>query len=87
MRLKYLFMAGTAAMLVLGSSAALADRPGQDWIPIEKAISIMKDQGYTQIGKIEADDGRWEGEGIKNGQAYEIQIDPNSGKVIGEKLD
>lgn len=87
METKHFFVAGVAAALILCSSIAMADRPGQDWIPISKVISIMQDQGYTQISKVEADDGRWEGEGMKDGKVYEIDIDPTSGKVIREKLD
>ena len=36
-------------------------------------IEQVLKSGYTQITKIEAEDGRWEGEGIKNGQKMAFQ--------------
>jgi len=41
--------------------------------------------GYTQVTELEADDGRWEGEGIKNGQKMDFHADPNV--ITFEKLD
>jgi hypothetical protein len=43
--------------------------------------------GYSQVTKIEADDGRWEGIGIKNGQKMEFYADPKTGLLVSEKLD
>ncbi len=37
--------------------------------------------------KIEADDGRWEGEGIKNGKKMEFRADPKTGAITHEKPD
>lgn len=77
-----------AAIAGLGvSTVALADRPGDDWISITKAISIVEQHGYSQISEIEADDGHWEGEGIKNGQPHEFHVDPHSGKITKDQAD
>lgn len=35
---------------------------------MEQVKAKVLETGYTQVTKLEADDGRWEGEGIKNGQ-------------------
>ena len=46
---------------------AKADQPGPDWMPAQQVIEQVLKSGYTQVTKLEADDGRWEGEGIKDG--------------------
>ncbi len=86
--LKKTLTALTAAA-ALSAGAAMADRPGADWISIEQALSSAKQAGYTQIHKIEADDaGYWEGEGTKqDNRLYEFRVDGKSGKVIREQLD
>ena len=42
--------------------------------------------GYTQVTELDADDGRWEGEG-KNGQKMDFHADPKTGAITFEKLD
>jgi hypothetical protein len=64
-----------------------ADQPGPDWMPIQQVIEKVLKSGYTQVSKIEADDGRWEGEGIKNGQKMDFHADPKTGEITFEKLD
>ncbi len=77
-----------AAALTLGLAApALADRPGADWIGIEQATQKAKDAGFEQVTEIEADDGRWEAKGVKNGKTYEFHIDPRTGAISNEHLD
>lgn len=83
-----IFLAGSLMLACMAfGSVAIADTPGQDWIPMEKVISIVKDHGYTSISELEADDGHWEGDGIKNGQKYEFHVDPHSGKITKDKPD
>jgi len=43
--------------------------------------------GYTSIREIEADNGRWEGEGIKNGVRMDFHADAKTGTIISEKPD
>ena len=77
-----------AAALALGlATPALADRPGADWISIEQATQKARDAGYAQVTEIEADDGRWEAKGVKNGQTYEFHIDPRTGAISNEHLE
>ena len=68
---------------------AWADQPGADWkVSKDQAEATLKGAGYTQITKIEADDGHWEGEGIKaDGKQYEFKVDPRDGKVVKDELD
>jgi hypothetical protein len=77
-----------ALVLLTGSAgAAFADQPGRDWLTIDQVRQILANAGYTQITELEADDGRWEGEGIKNGQAMDFEIDPHSGRFTKEEVD
>ncbi|PZQ17707.1 MAG: peptidase [Ancylobacter novellus] len=76
-----------AALSLSVAGPALADRPGADWISIEQATQKAKDAGYAQVTEIEADDGRWEAKGVKNGQIYEFHIDPRTGAISNEHLD
>ena len=76
--------------LILSAGAAnvaRADQPGPDWMPSQQVIEKVLTSGYTQVTKLEADDGRWEGEGIKNGQKMEFHADPKTGVITSEKLD
>ncbi|WNV09591.1 PepSY domain-containing protein [Tardiphaga sp. 709] len=75
------------AVLMGAFTMARADQPGPDWMPMEQVKAKLLQSGYSQVTKLEADDGRWEGEGIKNGQKMEFHADPKTGAVISEKLD
>lgn len=81
-------IASLATLGALASAPAWADQPGADWISKEKAEATLKTAGYTQITKIEADDGHWEGEGVKSdGQKYEFHVDPHNGKITKDEID
>jgi hypothetical protein len=79
---------GFAAALSFGCiDLAMADQPGPDWMPAQQVIEQVLKSGYTQVTELEADDGRWEGEGIKNGQKMDFHADPKTGVITFEKLD
>jgi hypothetical protein len=63
---------------VAGSALALADHdvPGADWISKDQVLQKVEAAGYTSIAGLKADDGYWEGKGIKNGKITEFHIDP-----------
>ena len=78
------FFAG--AVLVLGSTNTKAEQPG-----------CGLDAGRTSQAKghavwlharkqVEAYDGRWEGEGTKDGRKMEFHADPKTGQITHEKL-
>ncbi|AME26389.1 MULTISPECIES: PepSY domain-containing protein [Burkholderiaceae] len=68
------------------SSAAFAhDQPGADWISKDAAIAKVKALGYDAV-RLEADDGHWEGEATKQGQFYDIHVDPRSGALTKNEL-
>jgi len=54
---------------------------------MEQVMAKVLQAGYTQVTKLEADDGRWEGGGIKNGQKMDFHADPKTGVITFEKLD
>ncbi len=77
-----------AGSLAIGSVKLVkADQPAADWMPAQQVIETVLKSGYTQVTKIEADDGRWEGEGIKNGQKMEFHADPKTGAITFERPD
>ena len=77
-----------AALIALGSSVAMAkDQPGPDWITKEQAQAKATAVGYTSITGLHADDGYWEGKGVKNGKIMEFHLDPRTGAVVREKID
>ena len=71
-----------AAALAAGTAGlAYADMPGADWMPKAQIVEKLKGMGYTDIRKLEADDGHWEGDATKDGEVYEIHADPHSGAL------
>jgi hypothetical protein len=78
----------TAVALLLGAAgAAWADVPGADWMPAEQVKQKLAAAGYTEIYELGADDGRWEGEGLKGGQRLDFHADPRTGAILSEKPD
>lgn len=79
-------LALTLAWMVGPLAHASADDPGSDWMPREQIRQKLQEAGYTEITELEADDGHWEGEGVKGGKRVEFHLDPNSGAVLSEKV-
>ena len=84
-RLAALWVVSTLAVAPL--NFANADQPGSDWMPMEQVKAKILQSGYSQVTKLEADDGRWEGEGIRNGQKMDFHADPRTGVITFEKPD
>ncbi|HJS87361.1 MAG TPA: PepSY domain-containing protein [Acetobacteraceae bacterium] len=76
-----------ALALAGGATTAFADMPGPDWMPFEQVVQKLKEAGYTQIAELQADDGHWEGEGMKNGRKMEFHADPRTGVITSEHPD
>lgn len=70
--------------LLLCAGPALAGNPGADWLTPAQTKQALKAAGYTDILKLEADDGHWDGEGIKNGRRMTFDADPRTGAILGE---
>lgn len=77
-----------ATTLIAGSvQYAMADTPGTDWMPAQQVTQKLLQSGYSSVIELEADDGHWEGEGIKNGRRMEFHAAPKTGAIISEKID
>jgi hypothetical protein len=72
------------AALAFGPAVALAETPGADWLTPAQTKQALKAAGYSEILKLEADDGHWDGEGIKDGRRMKFDADPRTGAVLGE---
>jgi hypothetical protein len=69
------------ATTLLSWTAVHADQPGADWLSKDQVIQKLNSMGYTDVRKLEADDGHWEGDAMKDGKAYEIHVDPHNGAL------
>jgi hypothetical protein len=67
------------AVTLLGAGA-FADQPGADWMSKDAVKQKMQAAGYSGI-LMEADDGHWEGEAIKDGRIVEFHADAHSGEI------
>ena len=77
---------GAALAAVLTAAPALADQPGRGWISMDRVTHMLAKRGYT-VTKIEADDGHWEGEAVRQGRSYDFHVDPHSGRITKMERD
>lgn len=82
-----LALAIAASLASVGISFAKEDKPGADWMPSDQVRQMLMSKGYTSVIKLEADDGHWEGEGMKNGVKVEFHVDPRTGAITKEQPD
>jgi len=54
-------------------------------MPADQVKQKLMAAGYTSITEFEADDGHWEGEGVKNGKKMQFHADPKTGAIMSEK--
>lgn len=69
------------SLLIAAPTVALADKPGADWLTHSQVTEKLLAQGFTRVIKLEADDGHWEGDAVKDGKTYEVHVDPHSGAL------
>ena len=69
------------------SSLNLAKADGADWMPVELVKQMRLQFGYTEVTKLKADGGEWEGEGVKKGKKMEFRADLKTGAIIEEETD
>jgi hypothetical protein len=79
----------TLVALLATSGVAFADHdvPGADWMPKDQVIQKLEAAGYTNVTGLEADDGHWEGNGVKSGKITEFHVDPHTGAFTKEEVD
>ncbi|MDP1908064.1 MAG: PepSY domain-containing protein [Hyphomicrobium sp.] len=84
------FISTAAALALLGalSGPALADREpnAQERAAIEQ---VLRDQGFTQWGDIELDDGRWEVEDAvaSDGAEYDLALEQTTFEIVKRDRD
>lgn len=82
-------LACAAAALWLAPLAALADeRCDRGPVRAERAIEIARGAGVALVKELDCDDGRWEVEGRDaDGREIEVEIDPQTGRVLKVERD
>lgn len=73
-----------AALVTLLPLTASAEAPGADWLTPAQTKEALRKAGYSEVTKLEADDGHWDGEGIKDGRRMKFDADPRTGAILGE---
>lgn len=74
-----------AAAVALFAGTAMADPPGADWLTKPQVVKQLGTQGLTHVTGLEADDGHWEGEALRDGKIVEFHADPRTGKLMSVK--
>jgi hypothetical protein len=76
-----------AAIALASVGCDLDDWPGSDWMPRTEVVKRLEAAGYTDVGHLEADDGHWEGKGIKDGRRVKFYVDPHTGAIYKKKVE
>lgn len=79
------FILFIASAALFSTTAAFADKAGADWMPKEKVVQKLAAHGLTGVSGMDADDGHWEGDAIRNGKIVEFHADAHTGKLINVK--
>ena len=87
--IKWITLAGT--VLALGTSPAVVAAQGTGAtgkLSPTEVVEKVKAAGYTNIHDVEFDDGRWELEATSPaGEAVDLEVDPDTGKIVHEEKD
>ena len=75
-----------ASVLFGAVGSAMADTPGKDWISVDQAKAKLMATGYTNVTTIEADDGHYEGYGVKEGAVHRFHVNPYTGAVTKDEI-
>jgi hypothetical protein len=85
---KLLIVALAASATFVGVALADSDdTPGADWMPQDQVMKKLEAAGYSNVTGLKADDGHWEGKGVKAGKITEFHVDPHSGALTKEEVD
>ena len=79
-------MIAASLMTLSFGTPVFADTPGSDWLSSTSVAESLTKQGY-EVKKIEADDGHWEGEAVRDGNKYDFHVDPHTGQVTKMERD
>ncbi len=71
-----------AALLLASFGLAHADQPGSNWIGFSTITQNLEAAGYSDIRKVEADDGYWKVRAMKDRHLFKILLDPYAGAIV-----
>ena len=84
---KLLSLGLALAVLPIGAGVGNASqKPPSSAKALTKVVAALEKDGY-QIVEASFDDGRWELEGYREENSYEIWVDPDTGKVLSTHRD
>lgn len=67
---------------------ALADeKPPAGAMALSTVLSKLEQQGFTPIIDVSLDNGRREVEAYKESQKHNLEVAPNSGKILSDRPD
>jgi hypothetical protein len=84
---KLAYVAVVFSLTNIGMALADNDVPGADWMPKDQVMQKLEAAGYSNVTGLQADDGYWEGKGVKNGKILEFHVDPHTGAFTKEEPD
>ncbi len=67
--------------------ASAGERPPAGAKPLSAIVKSLEDQGYSPVTEASMDNGVWEIEAYKNGQARELRVNPATAKIISERAE
>lgn len=77
-----------ATLIAATAQPALADeKPPAGAMALSTVLTKLEQQGYRPIIDVSLDNGRWEIEAYKRSEKRDLEVDPNSGKVLSDKPD
>ncbi|WP_295800059.1 PepSY domain-containing protein [uncultured Microbulbifer sp.] len=81
-------VAGTlCSIAVLQPALANDEKPPPGAMALSVILTQLEQQGYTPVVEVSLDNARWEVEAYKEGQKYQLEVDPNSGEIVEVRKD
>ncbi|WP_226667509.1 PepSY domain-containing protein [Microbulbifer aggregans] len=81
-------LAGIALGILTIAQPLLADeKPPPGAMALSVVLTKLEQQGFTPIIDVSLDKERWEIEAFKEGEKYELVVDPNSGEILESRKD
>ncbi|MFV8782150.1 PepSY domain-containing protein [Microbulbifer sp. SA54] len=81
-------LAGMALGTLAFAQPLLADeKPPPGAMALSVVLTKLEQQGFTPIIEVSLEKERWEIEAFKEGEKYELLVDPNSGEILESKTD
>ncbi|WP_250464583.1 PepSY domain-containing protein [Microbulbifer litoralis] len=77
-----------ATLIAVAVQPAVADeKPPAGAMALSTLLTKLEQLGYTPITDVSLDNGRWEIEAYKGAEKRDLEVDPNSGKVLSDRPD